>query len=694
MPRKAKAIARRDGLSIFTEWLAARPLLTELTLTAITVLFGMQVLRVLMPGMFWTLGSRMGWGAIQLGLIGFAIFLIGGFLAGPLGRLAGNRRLIVITAIGLGIMRLFMQVWWGEPLFNLSLAIVGTILFFIFLPACFEDARLHGGPAISRYALGLLGGLALDIAINGAFGTYDTVWQIEPLPVLLTLLLVIIQLVLLLGIIPTTKTTSAKPRTTKINRISMARSFTWLAIGPFLFLELAVFQNIPRLAALTDWPLPIGFGLTLLAQLAGLAAAAYLLSKPWRMLWPWAAAAGILLPAALALGYQKPAALIAPMFLVGQVLLSMLIVMVLIGITTSTGKTQRSGVWIANGIGMALFLVLILAYYAVYDISLPYNNAALEPIAGGIVAACAICALIFWQQEIKVDPKLWLAPVFALILLILPLAQAIIWRTPTAVTGQGFPVRIMTYNLHNGFNTKGKLDIEEIAQVIENNNPDIVALQEVSRGWVVSGRVDMLTWLSHRLHMPYVFGPTADPFWGNAILSRYPILAYSRYDLPPRDLPILRGFIVALIDIGGGENLKIIATHFHHLGEQTDIRQLQPEAIATYIHNLKEQMDIRQLQSKAILDFLGGIDNNNIVLLGDLNAEPADPEIAMLYQARLVDAAAKMDPELAYTFASDNPHQRIDYILVSYDLRNRIRDVQVPLSTASDHLPVVAVINK
>jgi hypothetical protein len=171
MPSKTKTIAKRDRLSLFTEWLTARPLLTELTLTAITVLFGMQVLRVLIPGMFWTLGSRMSLGAIQLGVIGLVIFLIGGFLAGPLGRLAGNRRLIVITAVGLGIMRLFMQFWWGEPLFNLSLAIIGTILFFIFLPACFEDARLRGSPAIAHYALGLLGGLALDIAINGAFGT-------------------------------------------------------------------------------------------------------------------------------------------------------------------------------------------------------------------------------------------------------------------------------------------------------------------------------------------------------------------------------------------------------------------------------------------------------------------------------------------------------------------------------------------
>jgi endonuclease/exonuclease/phosphatase family metal-dependent hydrolase len=667
--RKAKAKTKKDKISIFAEWLAARPLLTELTLTALTVLFGMQMLRVLVPGMFWTLGSRMGWGAIQLGLIGFAIFIIGGFLAGPLGRLAGNRRLIVITAVGLGIMRLFTQVWWGEPLFNLTLAIVGTILFAIFLPVRLENARLQGNSAIPHFVLGLLGGLALDTAINGAFSTYDTIWQVEPLPVLLTLLLVIMQLALLVSITLTSKSNVAAPPST--TGVSISRSLTWAAIGPFLFLELVVFQNIPRVATLTNWPLPLAFGMTLIAQLVGLVAATWLLSKNWRNLWPWALGAGISLTAALVFAYQKPAALIALLFLIGQVLISGLIVMIITGITTSTAKTQRSGVWVANGIGMVLFLVLIFAYYAVYDISLPYDNTLLEPTAGFIIAICALGATVVLPQETKANLKLWAVPALALILLVLPLGMAIAWRAPAAVNGEGFTVRIMTYNLHNGFNTKGKLDLEAIAQTIENNNPDIVALQEVSRGWVVSGRVDMLLWLSQRLQMPYIFGPTADPFWGNAILSRYPILAYSQRDLPPRDLLILRGFIVALIDLGKDEKLKVIATHFHNPVGDTEIRQLQ---------------------AKTIIDFMAGINSKRTVLLGDLNAGPKDPEILMLQRGRLIDTGGTINPHLAYTFTSDNPRQRIDYILISPDLQ--IGDIQVPLSTASDHLPVVAVIGE
>ncbi|MGD0353568.1 MAG: endonuclease/exonuclease/phosphatase family protein [Dehalococcoidia bacterium] len=664
--RKVKATAKRDRLIIFIDWLAAQPLLTELTLTAITVLFGMQVLRALIPGIYWILGSRMGLGLVQLGLVGFAIFLTG-FLSGPLSWLVGNRRLIIISVAGLGLARLFMQVSWDEPLFNLGLAIIGTILFVIFLPTCFEDARLRGSASVSRYALGLLGGLALDTAINGAFGTFDIVWQAKLLPVLLTLLIFVIQLVLLIGIAPAIYSVSTKSSATATGPISLARSFTWLAIGPFLFLELVVFQNIPRVATLTNWPLPMAFGLTLLAQLAGMATAILVITKNWRMLWPWALGAGVILIATLVFAYQQPATLIAILFLIGQVLVSSIITMVLVGIASNTGKTRQSSLWIANGIGMILFALLIIAYYAVYSVKLPYHNPIIELIAGGIIAVCAIGAVIFGQQKMKVDTKLWAMSTFALILLALPLAQMVTWRTPSAATGQGLPVSVMTYNLNNGFNLKGKLDIDEIAKVIESNRPDIVALQEVSRGSVVNGRLDMLAYLSYRLHMPYIFGPTAGHFWGNAILSRYPIVAYSTENLTSSESLIDGGFIVALIDLGANQQIKVIATQFD---------------------NVELNTEIHQQQAQTIIDFWGGL--LGTILLGDFSAQSTSQELLKLRQANLKDST--MGWNAANTYPSNNPKERIDYILTSADLT--ASDVGVLSSTASDHLPVVAVIKK
>jgi endonuclease/exonuclease/phosphatase family metal-dependent hydrolase len=173
------------------------------------------------------------------------------------------------------------------------------------------------------------------------------------------------------------------------------------------------------------------------------------------------------------------------------------------------------------------------------------------------------------------------------------------------------------------------------------------------------------------LNMPYVFGPTTNPLCGNAIMSRYPILAYSKQDLPSSEPLKQTSFILALIDIGDDERLTIITTELHDRTEQiSEVRQLQAETIAAFIR--------------------GETSSRGIVLLGAINAHPEDPEIRTLRLASFVDAALIMDRKYTSTFPADNPDQRLDYIWASYDLKPI--DVQVPLSTASDHLPVFAVI--
>jgi endonuclease/exonuclease/phosphatase family metal-dependent hydrolase len=665
MPRRAKKTVKKDKLFLIIEWLAARPLLTELTLTAITVLFGMQVLRVLIPDINWVIGNVFGLGLLQLGLIAVAIFIMG-FLSGPLSWLVGNRRLITFTVAGLGLIRLFMQVSWDAPVFSLALAILGTILFILFLPAGFEDARLRGGRSVPYYILGFLGGIALDAAINGAFGTYDVAWQSTLLPVLLTLLIFIFQLVLLVGTTPAIYSESAKSART-FGKISLPRSFTWLAIGPFLFLELVVFQNIPTLTTLTGWTLPWAFGLTLIAQIAGIAAASVIVLRNWRMLWPWALGAGIALTACLVFTYHQPASLIAILFFIGQILVASLMTMVLVGIASSTGKTRISTVWIANGIGMIIFILLIATYYAVYQIKLPYTNSVMVLAASGIITICAIGALIFGKIKISVEPKLWAVPAFALIMLALPLAQIVSWHTSAPSFGTEFPVNVMTYNLNYGFNPQGKLDIDEIANVIDSNSPDIVALQEVSRGSLVDGRLDMLQWLSHRLQMPYVYGPTSSPFTGNAILSRYPITAYSKELLPPPGLLNPEGFMVALINLNDKQQIKVINTQFYSGDNSTDI-QLS--------------------EAQAIIEFWGKLDNT--IIMGDLNALPKSKAIDKFYVAGLDDTALTWDQP--NTYPSYMPQERIDYIWISRDLS--ASDVSVLSSTATDHLPVVGFISK
>ncbi len=642
--------------------LAERPIIAEVGLPALTVTFGLQVLRVLIPGLTWTLGDRFGLGAVYLGVAALAVFLTA-FLAGGLRRLLGSGRAIAVTAGGLGLLRLLMQVWWGEPFFNLVLAMVGTALFVMYLPIGLGEAQRRNGSVAGNFVLGLLLGLALDTTLHSAFLTYDPVWQPLWPALLVTALLVVFQWLFLAG---GAASRSAENGPSVTPRLSTT---AWLFIGPFFFLQLVVLQNVARLAAITGWRLPLASGWVVFGQIAALAAAVWLLGRQRRTLWPIALISGVVLIVICLFPYPEPGWLAALTVFGGQISGALLLVALAVAADSRRGPSGFGRLVVGNGMGMILLVVLLLGYYVVYQMNLPYSNTILEIVSASLMTLCVLLSTAGLRDRIGVSRRSWLLPVLAVVLLVPSLAGAVAWDEPAPVSGDGFPIRVMTYNLHNGFNPDGYLGMEALAEVIEESRPDIVALQEISRGWVISGRVDMLTWLSQRLDMPYVSGPTADPLWGNAILSRYPIIEYEDHELPPRDLFILRGFTSAMIDLGDGNRLRVIATHFHHL---------------------EEDSEVRQVQSVSLVRFLDG--TGNTIVLGDFNAESAAPEMETLRQAGLIDAAGTVDPSPADTFNSVDLYQRIDYVWVSADLR--VSEVFVPMTSASDHLPVIAVIDR
>jgi endonuclease/exonuclease/phosphatase family metal-dependent hydrolase len=76
-----------------------------------------------------------------------------------------------------------------------------------------------------------------------------------------------------------------------------------------------------------------------------------------------------------------------------------------------------------------------------------------------------------------------------------------------------------------------------------------------------------------------------------------------------------------------------------------------------------------------------------VVVMGDLNARPGDPEIAPLTDV-LDDAWAVAGDGAGFTFDAATPHARIDYILTSPDVV--ARSAAVVQTAASDHLAVFA----
>ena len=288
-----------------------------------------------------------------------------------------------------------------------------------------------------------------------------------------------------------------------------------------------------------------------------------------------------------------------------------------------------------------------------------------------LLAVVALAGLRVKAPEgIPGRPTKFAARVSAL-LMIAPLVLTATWSGPDYREGEGLPVRVMSYNIHQAFGTEGGFTLEEIAQVIESEDADIVGLQEVSRGWMVDGSVDILSWLSQRLDMDYAWGPAADSVWGNAVLSRYPIVNYENFEMPNNDAMLLdRAYMRVEVDVGDLTPLNVIATHFHHIGEDGELRVQQ---------------------SEAVLEGWGGAVRT--VLIGDLNAVPSDPEMVMLTDAGLLDSFVDAGrPGSGATSPAEEPRRRIDYVWTSPDLRST--DYSTADSQASDHLPVTVTVNR
>ena len=112
-----------------------------------------------------------------------------------------------------------------------------------------------------------------------------------------------------------------------------------------------------------------------------------------------------------------------------------------------------------------------------------------------------------------------------------------------------------------------------------------------------------------------------------------------------------------------GIQVRVFTTHLQHTSQQE--RLVQVAAIRKRISSAREP----------------------VILTGDLNAGPDTPEIDAITQD-LVDAWAEAGVGPGYTYSTENPRARLDYVLHSDDVMTRTAAV---LGTSgSDHLPVVA----
>ena len=217
----------------------------------LTVMLGMQLVRSLLPYFQSLLIERLGWGTIQVGVFALVIFLFA-FLAGPLNRFFGGGLMILVTGFTVGLSRLAAQLWTGDPIGQMIFTMAGAIAFLLFLPTVVGFAAGATSKSGAHLAVGMLTGLALDLALNGAFLTYDLYWQRGLWPTLIVVLLVLAQWGSVFSLL-------RQESTTKIADTQFSKALSWAVIGPFLFLQLLIFSNIAWATTSTGWPFPVAF---------------------------------------------------------------------------------------------------------------------------------------------------------------------------------------------------------------------------------------------------------------------------------------------------------------------------------------------------------------------------------------------------------------------------------------------------
>ncbi|MBN9682257.1 endonuclease/exonuclease/phosphatase family protein [Corallococcus sp. NCSPR001] len=239
--------------------------------------------------------------------------------------------------------------------------------------------------------------------------------------------------------------------------------------------------------------------------------------------------------------------------------------------------------------------------------------------------------------------------------------------TPVAAAPARDPgaLRVMTFNIQSGL--KG---LEQVAEVIRQEGPDVVALQEVDVGSTRAHgedqveRLSALTGLKYRAH----FGTTRlyGGAYGIALLSRHPFQSLAQYPLPTPKGAEPRTLAHAVLDVDGRE-VSVYATHL--------IRRPFNGAA-----RVRQSVFISRLLAK---------DPRPRLLMGDLNDDP-DSRPVRLLRRQLQDVArvTRSDGTGTYPMPLFLKSLRIDYVMACgafTPVSTRVLRVGV-----SDHYPVVA----
>jgi endonuclease/exonuclease/phosphatase family metal-dependent hydrolase len=241
-------------------------------------------------------------------------------------------------------------------------------------------------------------------------------------------------------------------------------------------------------------------------------------------------------------------------------------------------------------------------------------------------------------------------------------------RTPAGAVAEIPSVKVVTYNIHSCIGVDRRCDPARIGAVLREIDADIACLQEVDARRGVEHHVDQWAYLGAATGRRVILGAGLRDYsrrFGNAILTRFPVLAARSLDLTVGGYEP-RGAIEADLLVGD-RVLRVLATHF---GLHAAERRLQANRLMAALGD-HSAADRRAAHA--------------VLLMGDLNEWRGRTGAIRVLDWRLGPSEAPR------TFPSWLPVLPLDRIYA--DGPAVLREVCVyrsPLARlASDHLPLL-----
>ena len=282
--------------------------------------------------------------------------------------------------------------------------------------------------------------------------------------------------------------------------------------------------------------------------------------------------------------------------------------------------------------------------------------------------------------------KMPFRPVLFLFLLLITkslIAVAMVKEAPAVQQCLNRPLRVMTINVAHGrkdrfhqaliiFRSTIRSHLDEIADLIRRESPDVVALQEADGSCWWSGRLDHVQYIADKADMPYCYRGTHMRLfflsYGTAILSKLPLVGSNSVSFPSSWPTPPKGFVVSSVQ-WNGTDVDVVSLHLDFL--RTSV---QREQVGMLVETLSKR-------------------KKPLIVMGDFNCDWGDDTqwspIQMLCEQLQLKAYRPKDNAGLESYESRNPRHRLDWILISATEGGFLEYFTVP-EVVSDHLAILS----